>query len=190
MEGTALRIIAGSARGLNIDTIDGLDTRPTLDRVREAVFGSIQFDIPGAAVLDLFSGSGAMGLEAASRGAASVFLNDLSPKCVSVIRQNAAKCGLLDKVTICQQDWRELLAGLAKRGMQFDIVFLDAPYASGFSHKAAEMIVSTGLLQDKGRIFLEHHTEDRTNQDIPGVMRVVRTKKYGKCSITELMKDI
>ena len=94
-----MRIIAGSAKGRSFDAPQGRDTRPTLDRVKEAIFGSIQFQMPGATVLDLFSGSGNMGLEALSRGAAAAYCVDASPECAALIRQNGEKLGLTEGIS-------------------------------------------------------------------------------------------
>ena len=98
-----MRIVGGSARGRKIDAPEGLSTRPTLDRVRESIFGSLQFDIPGAEVLDLFGGSGAMGLEALSRGAARAVFNDADAAAVRLITANAEKLGFLDRCRILQK---------------------------------------------------------------------------------------
>ena len=184
-----MRIISGSARGRTVQTLTGLQTRPTLDRVRESVFGSLQFRVPGSAFLDVFSGSGAMGLEAASRGAARVVLNDSAPEAVRVIRQNAQNLGLAERVTVYGLDYTTLLETLARQGERFDLVYLDPPFASGYASDAAEKLFRLGLINDGGTVLCEHATSDVPFPGIPGVMRRGRTRKFGKCSVTEYGKD-
>lgn len=183
-----MRIIAGSARGRQFDALPGLDTRPTLDRVKEAVFGSLQFDLPGSHVLDLFSGSGNLGLEAASRGAALVVCNDQSPACAQLIRKNARDLRLHERVTVLQLDYRAAIERLAVSGARFDFAFLDPPYASGFGADAAERLFRAGLMRRGGLVLLEHAAADEPRA-VPGVMRLRRTKKFGKCAVSELTFD-
>lgn len=184
-----MRIISGSARGRMLLTLPGLDTRPTLDRVRESVFGSIQFSIPGCSFLDVFAGSGAMGLEAASRGAKRVVSNDSSAEAVSVIRQNVSALRFNGIVDIRQSDYRDLIMRLEAAGERFDYVYLDPPYASGFAQDAAERIFRADLIADDGALLAEHASADAPFSGIPGLMRLERTRKYGKCSVSEYRKD-
>lgn len=178
-----MRIIAGKCRGMLFEAPKGMDTRPTLDRVKEAVFGSIQFDVPGARVLDLFSGSGNMGLEAASRGAKQVICCDHSPSCIALIRENARKLQLLEAIELLNTDCMQAIELLSQRGFQADIVFLDPPYASGLGELALERILSRGLLAPGGRIFLEHSS--RGDIKIPGDRHsLIRTRKYGSCAVS------
>lgn len=180
-----MRINGGSARGRRFDAPKGMDTRPTLDQVKEAMFGMIQFDVPGSAVLDLFSGSGNLGLEAASRGARRVVCNDRSAVCAKQIRANVQLLGMTEVVQVTQQDYSDCIASLAGRGERFDFVFLDAPYADGTAQLAAERLLSAGLLLPGGRILLEHAP------DLPPVVdaalaECMKTRKYGKCAVTIL----
>ena len=177
-----MRIVGGSARGRKIDAPEGLNTRPTLDRVRESIFGSLQFDIPGAEVLDLFGGSGAMGLEALSRGAARAVFNDADAASVRLITANAEKLGFLDRCRILQKDYIACLKFCADRGERFDFIFLDPPYGKGFDDRAVELILSLGLLKEDGKILAEHATE-RTQ---PYPARLLQRKKYGKASVSFL----
>lgn len=181
-----LRIIAGTCRSRTFEAPEGLTTRPTLDRVREAFFGSIQFEVEGARVLDLFSGSGGISLEAASRGAGLCVACDHDPKCESLIRKNAEKLGLSEKLRVLNMDYQEALSLLGREGFKADIVYLDAPYASGFSLLAAETIFRLGLLGEDGRLFIEHSGDVEIPSDAPFEER--RTKQYGKCFVTELRR--
>jgi len=183
-----MRIIAGVARGRKLETPQGMDTRPTLDRVKEALFGSIQFDLPGSIVLDLFSGSGALGLEAVSRGANIAWLNDYSADCVRCIRQNATATGLSEQIRILQQDYRSAIDTLSAQGIRFDLVFLDAPYADGTAQDAAERLFRADMITDRGYIVLEHAV-DLPPRDISGLMRIRKTKKYGICAFSILERD-
>lgn len=181
-----MRIIAGSARGRSFDAPQGRDTRPTLDRVKEAIFGSIQFQVPGAVVLDLFSGSGNMGLEALSRGAAEAICVDASPTCAALIRKNGQKLGLLEGLTVRNADYRSALSDLASRKQTVDIVFLDPPYASGFAADAAERVFREGLLGPNGIVIVEH-AFDQPPVLGEGPWQVARVKKYGVCGVTTLI---
>ena len=183
-----VRIIAGQARGRKLETLEGLETRPTLDRVKEAVFGSLQFDIPYADVLDLFSGSGNLGLEAASRGAKRVVLNDRSPACAEIIRRNADSLGLSGVCEILNLDYAAAIDRLKSRGERFDLVFLDPPYREGLSADAVGRLVENGLLKPGGRIVLEH-ASDLAPQSDDGAYRVVKTKRFGKCGYSLIEED-
>jgi len=178
-----LRIIAGSARGRRFDAPAGMDTRPTLDRVKESLFGILQFDIPGSSVLDLFSGSGNLGLEAASRGAKRVICNDRSRECAEQIQKNAALLGLQDRVKVYCLDYAACIDRLRYEGTCFDFVFLDAPYADGTAAMAAEKIFSSGILKEGGRVIVEH-----AKSLPPAVGSVLADmtdrRNYGACAIS------
>ena len=178
-----LRIIAGTARGRVFDAPAGKDTRPTLDRVKESIFGSIQFDIPGSTVLDLFSGSGNLGLEAASRGAKSVICNDHDRACAALIEANAKKLRLDSIVQAQCKDYAACLADLARAGERFDFVFLDAPYQDGTAENAAERIFSLQLLAERGRVIIEHAGKLPPVLETPlAVLR--QTRRYGGCAVS------
>ena len=181
-----MRIIAGSAKGRSFDAPQGRDTRPTLDRVKEAIFGSIQFQVPGATVLDLFSGSGNMGLEALSRGAAEAVCVDSSPACAALIRRNGEKLGLLEGLQVLNADYRGALSAMIAQGKQVDLVFLDPPYASGFAADAVRQIFQAGLLKRGGTVVVEH-AWDQPPELGEGSWEVSRVKKYGACGVTTLI---
>ena len=181
-----MRIIAGSARGRSFDAPQGRDTRPTLDRVKEAIFGSIQFQVPGATVLDLFSGSGNMGLEALSRGAAEAICVDASPACAALIRKNGEKLGLAQGLRVLNADYRAALSSMMLEGKQADLVFLDPPYASGFAADAVEIIFREGLLRPGGTLIVEH-AWDQPPKLGEGPWEVSRVKRYGACGVTTLI---
>ena len=182
-----MRIIAGTARGRQFEAPMGKDTRPTLDRVKESLFGSIQFDVPDSSVLDLFSGSGNLGLEAASRGARRVVCNDHNRACAELIAKNAKKLNLDSIVQVTSKDFSACLQDLARAGEKFDFVFLDAPYQDGTAQKAAEQIFSLELLEKGGRVFLEH-AEKLAPTLTTTLAKLHQTKRYGSCAISTYLR--
>ncbi|MBQ1770979.1 MAG: 16S rRNA (guanine(966)-N(2))-methyltransferase RsmD [Clostridia bacterium] len=183
-----MRIITGKAKGKVLTAPEGLETRPTLDRVKEALFGSIQFEVEGAAVLDLFSGSGNIGLEAASRGARKTVMNDHSPAAVSCIRRNTDITGLSDHVEILQKDFRDCVRFLACRGDRFDFVFIDAPFRTGLAAEAAGLVFSEGILNPGGSVFVEHASDD-VPVCVPELYEIKRTRRYGASSFSLLKRS-
>ena len=183
-----VRIIAGTARGRKIETLEGMETRPTLDRVKEAVFGSLQFRIPYAKVLDLFAGSGNLGLEAISRGAKRVVLNDRNPACVEIIQRNVETLGFSDTAKTMNLDYAAAIERLSSEGEAFDLAFLDPPYREGLSEDAVRRLFESRLILPGGTVVLEHAAELPPN-GVPGVYRVVRTKRFGKCGYSLIEED-
>lgn len=139
-----MRIITGTARGIKLTTLEGETTRPTAERVKEAVFSMIQFEIEGRAVLDLFAGSGQLALEALSRGAARATIIDASREAANVIMDNAKKTRLFDRCRISCADYASFIRGAAHRE-QYDIVFLDPPYAAGLVPEALRKLAKGDL---------------------------------------------
>ena len=127
-----MRVITGSARGRRLKEIQGLETRPTTDRVKEALFSVIQFDIEGRRVLDLFAGTGQLGIEALSRGADSAVFVEQRKDALQAVRENLETCGLSDRARVVSGDAMSYL----KSGEKFDLIFLDSPYASGLLEQA------------------------------------------------------
>lgn len=171
-----MRIISGKARGSNLFSPEGLDTRPTLDRVREAIFSMIFTRTDDARVLDLFAGSGAMGLEALSRGASEVDFVDVSPKACECIRKNLDKTRLTGgRITNC--DFKTFLA---RCNGAYDIIFLDPPYEAGYYTETLDIIKKRELLAEDGIIIAE--CNDAEGFDSRG-FAIDRQKKYGKVSV-------
>ena len=135
-----MRVITGSARGRRLETLEGEDVRPTTDRVKEAVFSIIQFETEGRVFLDLFAGSGQMGIEALSRGADSAYFVDNSKKSVETVKRNLKTTRLEDRAKVFQMDYRSFLAANSK---SFDIVFLDPPYKTGALQDSLELVTET-----------------------------------------------
>lgn len=150
-----MRIVAGIARGRRLEAPAGSGTRPTSDRIRESIFNILGQRFEGGAVLDLYAGSGAMGLEAISRGADRAVLVEMDRKAAEVCEKNAASLGFGERVRVIRSDAAGALRTLAGRGDRFDLVFLDPPYAEGPA-PALESLGTLGLLAPGGRIVAEH----------------------------------
>ena len=153
-----MRIITGIARGIALETLPGEETRPTAERVKEALFSMIQFDIEGRRVLDLFAGSGQLGLEALSRGASHATFIDSSRDAADIVLKNAAKTKLKDRARVAVMDYSAYLKN-GKFADPFDIIFLDPPYNTPCMTEALSLIEAAGALRDGGTIICETDTE-------------------------------
>ena len=185
-----MRIITGKARGTKLQTLAGEATRPTAERTKEAIFSMINFDIAGARVLDLFAGSGQLGLEALSRGAKSTVLNDSSREAAAIIRANAEKTRLADSCEILSTDWQPVLRRFAGRET-FGLVFLDPPYAGGFLPKVLTKMIEWDLLSDGAVIVCESANEGDVfgeNEELKNQFTVRRVARYGAACVTILEK--
>ena len=150
-----MRVIAGSARRLLLKTIEGMDTRPTTDRIKETLFNMLNTQIPGCTFLDLFSGSGAIGIEALSRGAKQAFFVESNPEAVSCIRENLSRTHLEEGALVLNCD---VIAGLKKlegRNPRFDIIFMDPPYRKGFEEKIIPYLLESALVREGTQIIVE-----------------------------------
>ena len=185
-----MRIITGKARGTKLQTLAGEATRPTAERTKEAVFSIINFDIAGARVLDLFAGSGQLGLEALSRGAKSAVLNDSSREAAAIIRANAEKTRLADACEILSTDWQPVLRRFANKET-FDLVFLDPPYAGGFLPKVLAKMIEWNLLSNGVVIVCESADEGDVfdgDENLKNQFNVRRVARYGAACVTILEK--
>ena len=185
-----MRIITGKARGTKLQTLVGEATRPTAERTKEAVFSIINFDIAGARVLDLFAGSGQLGLEALSRGAKSAVLNDSSREAAAIIRANAEKTRLADACEILSTDWQPVLRRFANKET-FDLVFLDPPYAGGFLPKVLAKMIEWNLLSNGAVIVCESADEGDVfggDENLKNQFNVRRVARYGAACVTILEK--
>ena len=170
-----MRIIGGEARGRRLFAPEGLETRPTADKVRESLFNILRFETPGARVLDLFCGTGALGLEALSRGAREAVFNDLSRDSVRLVGENIRKLGLgRDEAKVYNLDYSVCLDRLEGK---FDIVFLDPPYRLDCGAEALKKLAGRGLLAEGGVAVLERDV--LPDGEIPGLERFDE-RKYGK----------
>lgn len=178
-----MRVISGIARNTNLIAQEGTDTRPTIDRVKEAIFSSVQFMVPGARILDLFSGSGQMGIEALSRGATFGVFVDSSRDAVAVTTQNIKNCGLFEKsrvVTMPAEDFLRTTKDF------FDIVFLDPPYNQEILEKILPKVCE--VLSENGIIIAESELGFKFEENIPGLVQD-KQYKYGKVLVTKFHKE-
>lgn len=175
-----MRVISGKSRGKKLVSLEGDNTRPTLDRVKEALFNKIQFNIQDAIVLDLFAGSGALGIETLSRGAKEVVFCDKAPEAIKVIKQNVTNTNNLDKSIIINKDYNEVLEKLSNQNKKFDIVFLDPPYKTNLAVDSLQKIIMSNLLTEDGIIIIE--TDDINKEKeilkIEGI-EIFDKRKYG-----------
>ena len=180
-----MRVISGSARGVQLRTPDGVKTRPTADRVKEAMFSIIQFDIPCAKVLDLFGGTGQLGIEALSRGAArSHFIDELDQAC-KLIKDNLSKTKLAEKATVIRSDYSSFLKNTTEK---FDIIFLDPPYAEVFLENSLKIITEIDILQSGGIIVTERPLGKELLFEFSGFSRS-KDYKYGNTLLTIYRKE-
>ena len=154
-----MRVIAGSAKGHKLQTIEGLNTRPTTDRIKETLFNIIAFDLPESRFLDLFSGSGAIGIEALSRGADTAVFVEQAAECQKVIAENLTHTKLMERARLIKSDVLTGLAQLSAEKATFDIIFMDPPYAAGLAEPTLEKIVSGGLLAPEGMVIVERSAQ-------------------------------
>ena len=176
-----MRVIAGAARGIPLKTPEGLRTRPTAERVKEGLFSAIQFEIPGARVLDLFAGSGALALEALSRGADFAALADRDREAVSCIRRNGEKLRFMDAMRIYAGDWRQALSQMKGEERRFDLVFLDPPYRMPVLEECCAALADLGLLEADALLVLEHRLDAVPSPD--GRFALWKDRAYGDTAI-------
>jgi 16S rRNA (guanine(966)-N(2))-methyltransferase RsmD len=182
-----MRIITGRARGIQLVTLEGDMTRPTSERAKMAIFSSLQFELEGRRVLDLFAGSGQMGLEAVSRGADHAVLVDQSKDAVKIIQKNAEKTRLAEDCTVICSDFAEFLR--QRRGKEpFDIIFIDPPYAMRACKAAVETILENRLLKPHGILVLESAEPDPlgTGTPLSEKFEVVKSARYGAAYVNIL----
>ena len=177
-----MRVIAGQARGLRLSSPSGTNTRPTLDRVKEAVFSMLMPFLNDAVVLDLFAGSGAMGIEALSRGAHKAVFVDILPEAIGCIKSNINSARMENKSLVFKSD---ALAYLKNTDLKFDLIFLDPPYESNLYSDAIKLISQNKLLTENGFIITEWDTEIGFPCDCQE-FEIHREKKYGRVGITTL----
>ena len=180
-----MRVITGKARGIQLKTPEGMQTRPTSDRVKEALFSIIQFDIPGAKVLDLFGGTGQLGIEALSRGAKSAVFVDAGEKACALIRENLKRTKLDTDGRVIRSDYMDYLKRTKEK---FDIIFLDPPYAEVFLENALNIITEIDILQSNGIIIAERPLGMELVLNFEGYQRS-RDYKYGNTLLTVYRKQ-
>jgi len=179
-----MRVIAGSARGRHLKGLRGAKLRPTADRVREGLFSMLasRFDFDAAVVLDLFAGTGALGIEALSRGAARAVFVEQSRAALHVLRANVELCGFAPRAEIRPLPVRRALRELDERSYRFDGVLLDPPYGRGLLNSTLQMLAESALLRSGAWVIGEGHVDDAVAETY-GTLRLTRTRRYGKTSV-------
>lgn len=178
-----MRVITGSARGRKLKTLEGLDTRPTTDRIKESIFNIVQFDIPGRKVLDLFGGSGQMAIEAVSRGAARAVIVDNAQAAAKIISDNVKTCGFEKEISVICSDFATYL----RNAEQFNVIFLDPPYKGNLLFCALNQICEIDILTDGGIIVCESMRETEMPELTAPYVKG-REYLYGKSKITVYRK--
>lgn len=183
-----MRIISGKARGTKLYTLEGNNTRPTLDRVKESLFNIIQNDISNSVFLDLFSGSGAIGLEAASRGAKKVILCDNSKDAIGIIKKNIEKTHLQEQVEFYQLPFEVLLKN--KINEKVDIVYIDPPYKTDLVYQSLKMILEKKIIKEDSYIIIETDEEKRIIEQIKKLeVDIIDQRKYGRAYLIFLKEN-
>lgn len=177
-----MRIIAGIAKGRKLLSPEGMETRPTLDRVKESIFSIIQNRTSDAIVLDMFAGTGSLGLEAVSRGAKYCYLVDKGKTSYSLLCKNVINFNFQDKCKTFNADTYEVLKDLAKKDVKFNLIFIDPPYAKEMIPPAIEIISSTKALAEDGLIVSKI---DSSETIYPGndIISLIDSRKYGNTTI-------
>ena len=173
-----MRVITGIARGRKLQTLDGEDVRPTTDRVKEAIFSIVQFDIEGRNVLDLFAGSGQLGIEALSRGAKSAVFVDSNSDAIEIVKKNLAAAKLLTSAIVLETD---CCSFLRSKGEKFDLAFLDPPYRKGILQKALPIVTEH---MNKGGIIVCESGADEEMPEDANDFKLLKQYRYGKTKVT------
>ena len=179
-----MRVITGKARGVQLKTPDGMLTRPTSDRVKEALFSIVQFELPGAKILDLFGGTGQLGIEGLSRGAKSAVFVDAREDACKLIRENLKRTRLDQDARVIRSDYLDYLKRCREK---FDIILLDPPYAEVFLENSLKMITEIDILETNGIIIAERPVGKELPWEFDGYVRS-KDYKYGKTLLTLFRK--
>lgn len=174
-----MRVITGTARGRRLKELPGLETRPTTDKVKESLFNIVQFDVEGRRVLDLFGGTGQLGIEALSRGAERAVFVDLRKEAAAVIRENLAHCGFTERAQVVQGDYLAYLSGCRET---FGLVFLDPPYGTGLLEKSLNTIAAIDIVAGNGIIVCESAAESAL-PELAAPYEKGREYRYGRIKI-------
>jgi 16S rRNA (guanine966-N2)-methyltransferase len=181
--GCSLRVIAGEYRGRRLDRIEGMDIRPTTDKVKESLFNIICDIVADSRFLDLFGGTGGIGIEALSRGAKNVVFIDSNAKSIKVLKGNLERLNIKDNVEVFNTDYSTAISKLHKYGREFDIIFADPPYSVGLAQDALKEIEKHNILAQTGRVIVEHDTKDEMPASV-GRLNLYRSKQYGNTTLS------
>lgn len=182
-----MRVVAGSAKSLKLKTIEGMETRPTQDRIKETLFNMIQYDIPGCTFLDLFSGSGGIGIEALSRGAKEAYFVEKAKKALVCIKDNLKYTKLNGKAQVLATDVSSAIRQLESKNITFDYIFMDPPYKKGFEEEVLSQLDGLSICTKDTVVIVESSLDT----EIPDFehLKVTRIKEYKTNKHTFLMKE-
>lgn len=186
IKGVIMKIISGTLKGRNLEGYNIEGTRPTMDRVKESLFGMIQDYIKDSTVLDLFAGSGNLGVEAISNGAKIAYFIDNNPEVIKVLNKNIANLDIQSKSRVILSDWKKALNTFATQNIKFDLIFIDPPYAYDVYEKILNKVSTLNLLSDNGLIIMEH-----SNLHLPTTyenLTLYKERNYGNKSINIYIK--
>ena len=178
-----MRIIAGTAKGMRLKAPKGMNTRPTTDRVKESVFGILANDLIDAEVLDLFAGTGNLGLEALSRGAATAVFIDKQAQSIKVMMENAILTNLAGNAVICREDVMQALRRFQNNGKSFDLIFCDPPYNLGLMPKVLQFLDESRILRDGGILVMEHSRHEKLPAELKRIV-AYRSESYGETVVS------
>lgn len=177
-----MRVVSGKYRGKKLKEFELDSTKPTLDKVKEAIFDMIQFDVVDAVVLDLFAGTGALGIEAISRGAKKTYLVEKNVQALKIIQQNLQ--GVTEDFLLINEDAFNFLQ---KTNEMFDVVLLDPPYMTDYGVKAIDLLIANKRLSDNAIIIFETSMDNKIELNYPGFK--IKQKKYGTVQVFKLVKE-
>ena len=186
IKGVIMKIISGTLKGRNLEGYNIEGTRPTMDRVKESLFGMIQDYIKDSTVLDLFAGSGNLGVEAISNGAKIAYFIDNNPEVIKVLNKNIANLDIQSKSRVILSDWKKALNTFATQNIKFDLIFIDPPYAYDVYEKILNKVSTLNILSDNGLIIMEH-----SNLHLPTTyenLTLYKERNYGNKSINIYIK--
>lgn len=178
-----MRVISGRARGLKLNTPKNEDVRPTTDRVKESLFNIINSYVLDSNVLDLFAGTGSLGIECLSRGANKCVFVDKSKESMSIVKSNIKKAKVENESITLNTDFKNAIISLGNKGEKFNIIFMDPPYYKNMFFDALSLVDENNLLDEDGIIVVEHDTVDGFPENV-GRLYKNRDKKYGKTTLT------
>lgn len=178
-----MRVIGGEAKGRRLKVPRGRATRPTADLVRESLFNILAPRVAGARVLDLFAGSGGVGIEALSRGASEAVFVESDPRALAALKENLDALGLVDRARVIGRNAVRALEGLRASGERFDLIFADPPYHGPLAGETLAALTDGALLTPHGVLVMEHFAKHPLPKSA-GVLRAVRTRRFGESSLT------
>ena len=178
-----MRVISGKARGLKLNTPKNDDVRPTTDRVKESLFNMINSYIMDSDILDLFAGTGSLGIECLSRGANQCIFVDNSKESINIVKSNIKKARVENESIVLNLDFKSAINSLSSKNKQFDVIFMDPPYYKNMFSDALSAVDNNNLLKEDGIIVVEHDTVDKFPDNM-GRLYKSREKKYGNTTLT------